>query len=295
MSFAMPLFDSQFLTRLRWLELVARRIETGLAAPTTTRLPAGGTELTGHRDYTPGDDLRHLDWTVCARHDELLVRQFEGEADPHLYVLLDGSTSMAAGMPRKFDVALRAAAALGYLALKKLVRVRIVVFSDRIDRQSVPLRGEVRIVQLLRFLETLSTRQSATDLTGAARAFVGLHQRHGSAVVVSDFFDSAGVETAMDVLRLGGYHPRIVQIYDETEADPDVLGDQELHDDEAQCRWQLTVTERHARRYRRLFEEHQHAIRRYAAKYRLGCAQIRTSFPLDEVLLAAIGQKTPGA
>jgi uncharacterized protein (DUF58 family) len=289
MNFVMALFDSQFLTRLRRLELVARRLETGLAAPPATRLPAGGTQLTGHRDYTPGDDLRKVDWTVCARHDELVVRQYEGEADPHLYVLLDGSSSMAAGTPAKFDVARQAAAALAYVALKHLVRVRIVVFSDRIDQQSAPFRGEVQIVRLLRFLESLSTHQSPTDLAETARGLVGRHERHGPAAVVSDFFDPAGVEPAMDVLRLRGYSPRIVQIYDETEANPDVLGDQELHDDEARCRWQLTVTERHTRRYRQLFEEHQRGIRRYAAKYRLGCSQIRTDLPLDQVLLAAIG------
>ena len=91
----MALFDSQWLNRLRYLSLASRRAGGGILAgprakrPTFGRCPAGGTELGGHRDYAPGDDYRQIDWNLCARHDELLTKQFPGEADRPVYLLLD--------------------------------------------------------------------------------------------------------------------------------------------------------------------------------------------------------------
>ena len=121
----MPLFSSQFLTRLRFLALNARRVGGGLAAPSVSQLPAGGTELSGYRDYAAGDDYRQVDWHLSARHDELFTRQFEGETDLRVYLLLDGSRSMAAGRPSKFDAARQVAAALAFLALGRHQRVAV--------------------------------------------------------------------------------------------------------------------------------------------------------------------------
>ena len=87
----MALFDSQSLNRLRHVWLATRQAGGGILAGPRARLPAGGTEITGHRDYSPGDDYRQVDWSLCARHDELRVKQYEGEADRPVYLLLDCS------------------------------------------------------------------------------------------------------------------------------------------------------------------------------------------------------------
>jgi uncharacterized protein (DUF58 family) len=285
----MPLFNSQFLTRLRLVALAARRVDGGLAAPSVSHLPAGGTEVTGYRDYAAGDDVRQVDWNVCARHDELMVKQYRGEADHHFYVLLDASASMRAGTPAKFDVARWSAAALCYVALTGLARASIVVFSDRVVTQSGSVRGRWRAPGLLRFLEELSAREESTDLARAAEAFVARPQRRGPAVVVSDFYDPRGFQAGMDVLRRGGYQARMVQIQHPDEAAPDVLGDAELVDAESPGKWQLTVTERLVERYLRLFDAHQRGVRRYAAKYSLPFARIDCNLGMDQVLLKAVG------
>ena len=102
----------------------------------------GGIEFADHREYTPGDDFRYLDWNVFARHDELLLKRFQEEEDLHVYLLLDCSRSMAFGDPPKFDYARQVAAALGYIALADLDRVAVVAFAGDIVADFPLTRGK---------------------------------------------------------------------------------------------------------------------------------------------------------
>ena len=286
---AMALFDTEFLNSLPRLCIASRQARGGLLAAPRTRLPAGGTELTGHRDYAPGDDYRQIDWNLCARHDELLVKQFLGEAECPVSILLDGSRSMSLGRPAKFDLARQAVAALAYVALGQLEQVEVLVFSDRITAGLGPLRDKARITKLTRFLETLSPAAKGTDLAAAARAFVGRRPRRGLAVVVSDLCDRRGFTRGLDVLRRGGYGPRVVHLYDPREAEPRALGDSELVDVETGVSWQATLTRRHVARYHALWAEFHQSVQSYCTGHGIGCAQIPVDLTRERLLLTAIG------
>ncbi len=176
------MLDSELLKRLEYLSLVARGVPGGgLLACRPSPLPAGGTELTGHRDYSPGDDYRQIDWGVCARHDELHTRQFQGEQDLHVYLLLDCSRSMGLGRRPKFDVARRIAAALAYVSLAEERRVAVAAFSDRITADLAPIRGKSRILKLTRFLDGLSLDAGPTSspLPKGATAGLSSSESHG--------------------------------------------------------------------------------------------------------------------
>jgi uncharacterized protein (DUF58 family) len=287
----MALFDTELLNSLPNLSVASRQARGGLLAAPRTRLPAGGTELTGHRDYAPGDDYRHVDWNLCARHDELLVKQFQGESDCPVYLLLDGSRSMSLGRPAKFDVARQAVAALAYVALADLERVEVLVFADRIVAGLGPLRDKARILKLVRFLETLSPTPKRTDLAAAAEGFVGRRQRRGLAVVVSDLCDPRGFGRGLDVLRRGGYGPRVVQVYDPREAEPRALGDSEILDVETGASWQVTLTPEQVTRYRALYAEFHKSVQTYCAGHGIGCAQVPIDLPQERLLLTAIGAR----
>src|SRR3954452_8744571 len=160
-----PLFDSEFLKKLEYLSLVSRRVFRGqILAQRRTMQLGGGIEFADHRDYTPGDDFRYLDWNVYARHDELLLKRFQEEEDLHVYVLIDCSRSMGFGTPVKFDLARQVAAALAYIALADLDRVAIVAFAGDILADFPLTRGKARILSLLKFLDGLKTQGSLTDL-----------------------------------------------------------------------------------------------------------------------------------
>ena len=80
------MFDNELLKRFRYLELLAEQAggRSLLDAP-REKIPGGGTEVTGVRDYAAGDEYRYVDWTWCGRRDELLTKVFESNADLHYY------------------------------------------------------------------------------------------------------------------------------------------------------------------------------------------------------------------
>src|SRR4051794_15559086 len=111
------LLDAPFMARLSQLSLATPRSFPG--ASTGKRFSrsrgAEGMEFADHKEYSPGDDFRSIDWNVYARLDELVVKNFESQEHLRLYVLLDASASMNACDARKFQLAKRLAAALAYI------------------------------------------------------------------------------------------------------------------------------------------------------------------------------------
>ncbi len=283
-----PLFGPDFLKTLEYLSLVSRRVFRGqLLAQRRTRQLGGGVEFADHREYTPGDDFRHLDWNLFARHDELLLRRFQEEEDLHVYILLDCSRSMAAGTPPKFDYARRVAAAMAYIALADLDRVSLATFAGDVVSHFPLTRGKDRILAILQFLERAETAAEPTDLRRVAAGFVrrmrGL--RRGLVVVVSDLFDPDGYQGGLDVLRHHRYEPHIVQVYDRADADPALKGDVELLDVETGVVDKVTVTERALRQYREVFGAFLESVRKYGSTYGISVNRTTTDVPFDELIL----------
>jgi uncharacterized protein (DUF58 family) len=288
----MTLFDSRSLARFQYLSLLTRQAggRSLLAAP-KRKLPAGGTEVTGLRDYSPGDDIRHVDWRWAARRDELLTKVFAGDVDLHAYILLDCSPSMGLGRPPKFQLARRIAAALGYVSLLNMDRLGVTAFAGGMVAGLPLLRGKTRIPALLQFLEHLSLQGTQTDLERAAGAFCRRCQRPGPVVVLSDLYDRRGFRRGLDALLHHGYEPRVVQIVDPGEADARALGDVELSDVESGASREVTITERAAARYRTLYAEFQDSVRRYCAERHVVGLQVACDAPEEETLLRVLGAR----
>ena len=114
------LIDPVFFSRLESIELRARSLVEG-SMHGLHRSPYLGmsVEFASHREYTPGDDLRHLNWKLYARHDRLYIKEYDADTNLNLYLLLDASASMGcANCGRsKLHYAASLAAALAHLAL----------------------------------------------------------------------------------------------------------------------------------------------------------------------------------
>ncbi len=282
------MFDHHFLQRIRQLPLIARQIGGGFLGLPGDRFPATGAELAEHRDYSPGDDYRRVDWSVCARHDELLVRPVRGTVPTPVYLLLDGSRSMGLGRPPKFDAARQVAAALGYVALSGLARVGVTVFADRLI-DDLPPQGPARgVVSLLHFLDGLAPREQGTSLVEAARQFGARRQPRGPLVVLSDFFDPAGCEPGLEILCRAGYSLRIVHVYDPHDAVPVAPGDADLDDVETGSRWRITLTRRQVAEYTEHYQRLHHRLRSYAAGRRVPCLQLPSTLSEKELTERAV-------
>ena len=138
-------FDEAFLRQLERLLLLMRSpVRGGLKGGRRSVKRGQSVEFADFRDYALGDDLRQLDWNVLARLEKLFVKLFVEEEDVTITVLLDGSASMASGLPNKLQFAKRAAAALGYIGLASEDRVTVSVLGGRVARRRSATSGSRR-------------------------------------------------------------------------------------------------------------------------------------------------------
>ncbi len=226
----------EVVARLGRLELHARQVVEGLLAG-RHRSPHCGqsVEFVQHRQYTWGDELRHVDWRVWARHDRLYVKQFEENTNLRLTLVVDVSASMGYGRPEqtKFDCAATLAACLAYLVLRQQDDVACVTFDEQICAR-VPHRNHRRHLEdvLLAFEQSNPAQKTRLDAVVAEAAT--LFPQRGIWVILSDFLiDLAQVETSIRLLRNKKHEVTLFHILHEDELDfpftsPTLFEDSEL-------------------------------------------------------------------
>ena len=278
-------FDEQFLKRLEYLYIVSQKMASRQQqAQRETEIVGSGIEFAEHRQYTPGDAFRNIDWNLYARTEELFLKLFEEEKDLYIYFLLDSSKSMQLGHPNKWDYAKRVVAALGYIGLSNLDRVSIIPFSSRLDDRLPPTRGRGQIFKIFDFLRNVEPGER-TQLGDAFKTFVTQHKRRGMAVVISDFYDPEGFEEALNFLRYHKFDPVVIQLFDERELDPELKGEIEVVDCETGDVRQVTVTPELLEAYREAFESYSGEIQEYCSRNQILYFRAPSQLPFDELIL----------
>ena len=190
----LDLLDAQALSRLGNLELIARHVVEGMVSG-KHRSPFKGfsVEFAEHREYSPGDDLRDIDWRVFAKSDRYYIKQYEQETNLRAYILVDASGSMkyagnAAGGVSKFRYAQMLAACLSYLLLHQQDAVGMVTFDTQV-RRYIPPRS--RATHLREMLTELSATEAGdeTSLAAVFHDIAGRIRRRGLVIILSDCFD----------------------------------------------------------------------------------------------------------
>ena len=177
----------------------------------TNRLrPGFGIEFLDHREYSPGDDIRDIDWRSSARSRHPQIRRYCDEASTDWFILLDCSSSMAFGHKQKWSLAVQCAAAMAYLLIHMGNRVSVLVFSDKIERR-IPLgRGYSHYASILRGL-----RQTAPTNSGSAtslRCCVASIKCNSPVFVISDFLAADNLQHDLNALSLRADRLHAMQI-----------------------------------------------------------------------------------
>ncbi|HWG42699.1 MAG TPA: DUF58 domain-containing protein [Gemmataceae bacterium] len=184
-------FDPEGLARVGNMELVARQVVEGFLTG-RHRSPYHGfsVEYLDHRAYTPGDDLRSIDWKILARTDKYHVKLFEDETNLRAHILLDCSKSMAfkSGDVSKLVYGSYLAAALAYLMLHQNDAVGLVLFDSEL-RQYLPPKA--RPTQFRRILDLLdhSYSREDTDVAAVLHDVAERIPRRGLVILISDLID----------------------------------------------------------------------------------------------------------
>ncbi len=279
------LLDGDFLKRLRRLRLMVSKRFVGGAGGARQSLRRGSSvEFADHRAYVPGDDIRRIDWNAYARLDELVLRLYVAEEDLSVTVLIDSSASMSVGKPPKFDTAKRVAAALSYVALSGGERVGVTPFSTSIARPLPPSRGLARAPRVFRYLEEMQA-SGETSLRRSIDAFVARRGRPGLVLLISDFLDPAGYESAIDRLLSEKHEVSLFHIVDEEELYPTLGGDLRLIDSETGDAVEVSLDARTLKAYEARVDAYLEALQRYAKRRRVGYLQVGGGEPFEESLL----------
>ena len=188
-----PFLDPRVLARLQGLELRARRVVEGYVAG-LHRSPFHGfsVEFAEHREYTPGDDLRYVDWKVFGKTDKVYLKQYEEETNLISYLLLDVSESMRYQSPEapmsKLEYGQCVAASLAYLVLHQRDSVGLVTFDNTIRNFIRPSSNPSQLQKLLQTIRDVVPEQK----TQTGPIFHDLAERltrRGIVIVISDLFD----------------------------------------------------------------------------------------------------------
>jgi uncharacterized protein (DUF58 family) len=279
--------DPAVLAGISGLDLVAKTVVDGFVNG-LHRSPDFGfsQEFAEYRAYSPGDDLRHVDWNVFARTERAYLKRYRGETNSILTVLLDASNSMkfSSHSVSKMDYARFTAASLFYLAIQnQRDAAGLIVFDDEIRTYIRPSTRQGQLHRLLSGLEQAEPH-ARTDFAKPLNHFQQFLRRRGIAVFISDFYDSPEhIVRTVEPLRFHGNEVVLFHVLDPKEIRPEIGEPSTLIDLETQDR--IEITPEYVRdEYRKKFDAHVEALRDKARGAGMDYHLLTTDRPLDDAL-----------
>ena len=279
--------DPALLAGLSHLDLVAKTVVDGFVAGLHKSPDFGfSQEFAEYRAYTPGDDLRHVDWNVFARTERMYLKRYRGETNSQLTLLLDSSASMGYSSHHitKLDYGRYLAVSLAYLANQQRDAAGVIIFADDVTNYVQP---STRQGQFMRVAHAIEKAELGTR-TDFAKPFIHFQQflrRRGIVVVISDFYeDPQKVIDTVSPLRFHGNDLILFHVLDPQEIrpklkEPVLLVDMETKD-------ALEVSPEYVREeYSPRIDAHIDALKKKAASSNIDYFLLRTDRPLDDAML----------
>ena len=279
--------DPAVLHGISSLDLIAKTVVDGFVTG-LHRSPDFGfsQEFAEYRAYTPGDDLRHVDWNLFARTERTYLKRYRGETNSQLTILLDASNSMkfTSHTVSKMDYARYIAASLFYLSIhNQRDPAGLIVFDDEVREY---IRPSTRSGQLYRLLAGLEQAEPAarTDFGKPLKHFQQFLHRRGIVIVISDFYEQPEtIVQAIEPLRFHGNEVVLFHILDPKEIQPDLRGPAILVDLETDQKLEV-IPDYVKTQYRAKMDRHLESVRDRAQAAGLGYHLLITDKPLDRAL-----------
>lgn len=280
--------DPQTLVRIASLELVARTVVEGFISG-LHRSPHLGfsVNFAEYRAYRPGDDIRKIDWKVYGRTDRLFVKEYEGETNTAIHLILDSSRSMAYASQgiTKLEYGQFLAASLGYFAFKQRDAVGFISYDDDVI-DYIPARGSLGHLNTV--LHTIEKTQPG-EKTDFVRSLVKVSERlrrRGIVVVISDLLEDP--DNVMDGLRhlaFRGNDVIVFQLLDPAELRFDFQDAAQFVDMETRSEMHV-IPDFIRQEYRRVIRDQIERYEKECRKDRMDFSMIDTSQPLDSALFS---------
>jgi uncharacterized protein (DUF58 family) len=192
------LHDPTALARFGRLDVVARLLVEGyMGGQHKSPFKGSSVEFVEHRQYYPGDEIRHIDWRAYGKTGRYFVKEYEDETNLRAYLLVDASGSMGYGQSTltKFAYARQLAATLGYLLLSQRDAVGLMTFDTQVRERVEPAANTAHLQRLTSVLEDARPGRE-TSLSSVFPQLIPLLKRRSLVVILSDFFDRLDPLTA---------------------------------------------------------------------------------------------------
>jgi len=315
-------FQAGQAAQLRRLELTVRGVVEGVFAGLHKSPHKGfSIEFAEHREYVPGDELKHLDWTVLARSDRYYVKQYEQETNLRATICLDASGSMAfggtdvpklktqkaklkkgktaaeeklmeAGGVSKFEYAAVLAASLAYMLASQQDLVGLTVFDEDITLEVPQGNGASHLDQIFKKLEEVKPGKE-TDVGKSLHHLANKIPRRGLVILISDLLDDPDkILLALQHLRHARHQLVVVQVLDRAELELPFGRPVTFEDMEDKSRMQIDpalIREEYRRELGRFLEDLKLRCGQFRMDYVLACTDVPWETQVREVLRRTSG------
>ena len=300
--------DPALLARLGPLQVRARKVMEGvLTGLHQSPVHGQSVEFAEHKEYAPGDEIKHIDWRAFAKLDKYYVKRFEMETNLRALLVVDASGSMAygRGAMSKLQYAAVCAGALSYLLARQGDQVALAIAGDAEPGSTERLPPGVRsflpfatspshVQEVLRRLDGAQGR-GPTDVAAALDFAAEKAGRRGFVVVLSDLFDTQGrAVAALKMLRGRRHDVLLFHLLDREELEfpfDDPTRFLSMEDDRQIDAQPRQIRQSYLAELRRFLEETKRELTRADVEY----AQVATDQSPDRVLLELLARREGGA
>jgi uncharacterized protein (DUF58 family) len=280
-------FDPTSLSRYGHLALIARGLVEGfLTGAHKSPYKGASVEFAEHRQYYPGDEIRHIDWRAVAKTERYYVKEYEEETNLRAYLLVDASGSMAfkMGHPSKFQHAQLLAASLAYLVLHQRDAVGLALHDTKLRAMIKPRASAKHLLHLLNALQTAKP-EGETELAPLWHSIADQARQRGLVVIISDCFgDTSQLLRAFQHLRSRKHEVLLFHVLAPEEIDFPFSNLTQFRNLELAGDDQLVDPQQLRREYLANFERFLTELRSACAKAQVDYHLFRTDEPVERAL-----------
>lgn len=287
---------TELLKKVRKIEIKTRRLSQDLfSGEYHSAFKGRGMSFSEVREYTPGDDIRSIDWNVTARFNHPFVKIFEEERELTVMLLVDLSASENFGTKKqlKQEMITELCAVIAFSAIQNNDKIGMIFFTDRVEKFIPPKKGKSHILHIIRELLEFKPQGKKTDIAGALRYFTNAIKKKSIAFVISDFLDS----NFSDALRIAsGKHDLVaLRIYDKHEKELPAMGLVQFYDAETgKVAWLNTSNASVRNRFYAAVRKKEQELKEIFMKSRVDVSEIATDQSYIEPLTTLFAKRGRG-
>lgn len=226
---------SDLLKKVRKIEIKTRGLSSQLfAGEYHSAFKGSGMAFSEVRNYTPGDEIRKIDWNVTARFNSPFIKVFEEEREMTVILLVDVSKSESFGTNQqlKRDVITEICAVLSFSAIQNNDKIGLIFFSDQVEKFIPPKKGKGHILRIIRELITFEAEGKGTNIDEALKFMTNAIKKKSTAFILSDFIDKNDFKHALKIANKK--HDLVaLKIYDQRERELPNIGLVPMQDSES--------------------------------------------------------------